>query len=43
MVKTAKPTKTYGLLRPANFKAKLISKQLEGMLLDINNIGYGHH
>ena len=30
--------KTYGLLRPADFKAKLISKQLEGMLLDINNI-----
>ena len=39
MVQNSKANKkTYGLLRPANFKAKLISKQLEGMLLDINNI-----
>ena len=38
MVQNNKAKKTYGLLRPANFKAKLISKQLEGMLLDINNI-----
>ncbi len=30
--------KSYSLLRPADYKAKIISKQLEGMMLNINNI-----
>ncbi|HOG18949.1 MAG TPA: UDP-N-acetylmuramoyl-L-alanyl-D-glutamate--2,6-diaminopimelate ligase [Salinivirgaceae bacterium] len=39
MVQNSKANKkTYGLLRPTDFKAKVISKQLEGMLLEINNI-----
>ena len=29
--------KTYGLLRPANFKAKILTKQLEGMMLVFDN------
>ena len=28
---------TYGLKKPANFKARVISKQMEGMLLDFDN------
>ncbi|MDD4746651.1 MAG: cyanophycin synthetase, partial [Salinivirgaceae bacterium] len=29
--------KTYGLLRPANYKAKILTKQLEGMMLVFDN------
>ena len=29
--------KTYGLLRPADYKAKILSKQLEGMMLVVDN------